>query len=226
MKSLLHIASLALGLIGNLWDKNPLDSLVLLNTTEQKIEYRVKWSTTKLVLTQGDLITQHVDAIVNPANVRLMNFGGVALAINNAAGPSLQAHIDSLPCNADGKYLKVGQALVTDAFNLTNNGIQHIVHAVGPDTRRTWQAASKEKLLARTYISILEEAAKHDEITTIALPSISTGIFGYDVNEASPIALNQVISWIKNHPLRFKEVRFVLWPDNFNVYKNILNTSK
>lgn len=222
MNIIMQIASVLVSLMGSAWHQEPLNSLIALSASDERLEYRVKLSTTKLVIAVGDVTTESVDAIVNPANVYLANFGGVALAIDTAAGPHLKECIDHLPKNAQGKYLEIGQALTTDAFNLHAVGIKHIIHAVGPDTRVPAQDVQKEQLLAATYTAILDEAKKTESIQSVAVPSISTGIFGYDINQAAPIALSQIITWIKKNPFRLKEVRIVVWPANFQVYKDIL----
>ncbi len=129
----------------------------------------------------GDITAEHVDAIVNAANRRLLGGGGVDGAIHRAAGAErLQA-----ACRAIGEC-PPGQAVVTDGFDLP---ARHIVHTVGP----VWHGggSGEPEMLASCYRSALAVA---DEVgaRTIAFPAISTGVFGYPPALAAEVAVTTV----------------------------------
>ena len=92
---------------------------------------------TQLILEQGDITKKRVDAIVNAANEDLLGGDGVCGAIFKAAGwQKLQRACNQYPFLSDGKRCHVGHACITPSFNLKNNGVKNIIHAVGPDCRR------------------------------------------------------------------------------------------
>ena len=128
----------------------------------------------------GDITTLDVDAIVNAANARLLPGGGVCGAIHRAAGPALAA-----ACAAIGRC-PTGEACITPGFRLP---ARFVVHAVGPQ----WQggAAGEPAQLAGAYRNALV-AARDAGCTSIAFPSISTGIYGYPLAEATRIAVETV----------------------------------
>ncbi len=192
---------------------------------QAKIEINVNG--TKITLVQGDILTQNVDAIVNPANTRLDHCGGLAAKIRDAAGGQpFQEFCDRLllktdPYQNQNNKLSVGCALLTEGFKLNKK----IIHVVGPDTRIDWQDRDKVFHLQTAYMNALYLAKKH-KIRTIAFPSISTGIFEFDINQAAPIAIEEVINYLKNIDTGITEVRFVMFDQNdFEVYKRILESS-
>lgn len=164
-----------------------------------------------LELTGGDLVKQDVDAVVNAANKHLANGGGVAGAIFTAAGATEL----SAACQPIGGC-PTGEARITAGFRLK---ARHIIHAVGPryDAQNRKRSA---RLLASAYRSSLELASQH-QITSIAFPSISTGIYGYPAADAAPVALQTVIDYLRSHP-EIHLVRFVLWSDNLDIYAQAL----
>ncbi|HEX4069210.1 MAG TPA: macro domain-containing protein [Candidatus Babeliales bacterium] len=175
--------------------------------------------TTKITIVQGDITQQKVDAIVNAANEDLRHGGGVARAISKAAGPRLQKYCDAMPALIDGERCPMGKAVITPAFDLEKIGIKKIVHTTGP--RGT--TPHKKQLLRDAYTNSLQVAADNG-LRSMAFPAISTAIFGYDINEATPIAFAAVKGFIKKHPKAFDEVRFVLFSDNdLAVYKKWTN---
>ncbi|MEI8308563.1 MAG: macro domain-containing protein [Chloroflexales bacterium] len=153
-----------------------------------------------LELIRGDIVAQTTDAIVNAANERLAAGGGVCGAIFAAAGHRrLAAACRPLaPC-------PTGEARITPGFALP---ARHIIHAVGPVYRRA-DLAGSAALLAGAYRSSLEVAAQHG-LASVAFPSISTGIFGYPVADASSVALGTVRQFLTS-PGSLRLVRFVLW---------------
>lgn len=151
-------------------------------------------------LVQGDIVQQHVAAIVNAANSSLSGGGGVDGAIHRAAGPELMRE-----CRTLGGC-PTGQARITGGYRLP---ARHVIHTVGPvyqDGRH-----GEAELLASAYRSSLELASAHG-LTTIAFPSISTGIYGYPLNKAATIALRTTIDYLRAHA-DLTLVRFVLWGD-------------
>ena len=162
---------------------------------EGSLRYTVNQSTVELI--QGDIVGQDVDAIVNAANSALSGGGGVDGAIHRAAGPELLAE-----CRTLGRC-PTGEARITKGYRLP---ARYVIHAVGPVYQRREEDA---KLLASTYHNSLELAARHG-IKTIAFPAISTGIYGYPLDQATPIALQTVKQFLEQHP-EIRLVRFVLW---------------
>lgn len=156
-------------------------------------------ATTTLDLVQGDITTEATDAIVNAANSALGGGGGVDGAIHRAAGPQLvRESLTKAPC-------PTGEARITKGYNLA---AKHVIHAVGP-VYGTDEAAQK---LSSAYQYSLKLAQEND-LKSLAFPAISTGIYGYPLREAAPIALNAVYAYIKTHKPAFELVRFVLFND-------------
>ena len=177
-------------------------------TTEIDISKPITIGTTEITIMQGDITQQYIDAIVNAANEHLSHGGGVALAISKAAGPEFQKYSDAMPIISNGEKCPTGSAVITPAFKLEKNGIKKVIHATGP----RGDNPNKKQLLYDTYYNSLQVA--HDNgLKSIAFPAISTAIFGYDINEATPVAFAATRDFIKAHPKAFVEVRFVLFSD-------------
>ena len=134
----------------------------------------------RLDLTQGDITTLAVDAIVNAANSTLLGGGGVDGAIHRAAGPELLAECRTLGGCA------TGEAKITAGYRLQ---ARHVIHTVGP-VWRGGEHGEPEKL-ANCYRNSLRLAVEN-EIKSIAFPAISCGIFGYPLDQAVTIALREV----------------------------------
>lgn len=136
----------------------------------------------ELFIRQGDITTLGLDAIVNAANSRLAGGGGVDGAIHRAAGvEALQRACQAII--ADIGSLPAGEAAITPGFNLPAT---HIIHTVGP----IWRGGDNDEpeQLRNAYLNSLRLASQHD-ITTIAFPAISCGVYGYPVEQAARIAL-------------------------------------
>lgn len=136
----------------------------------------------------ADLLAQDVDAIVNAANERLAHGGGIAGAIARAAGPALEEESRA----AGG--CPVGGAVVTTAGNLRQRAV---IHAVGPVWRGGGQGEAE--LLAGCHRAVVARAHEHG-LATVALPAVSTGIFGYPAHLAAPVAVATVAEALGRTP--------------------------
>ena len=191
--------------------------LVQQPTVVQPVEQKtIMIGTTRIAIVQGDLLKQKsVDAIINAANENLSHGGGVALAISKAAGPQLQTYSNKMPIVRNGKRCPTGSAVITPAFDLEKIGIKRIIHATGP----TGTMPNKAQLLRDAYQNSLQVACNNG-LKSVAFPAISTAIFGYDINEATPVAFKAVKDFIEKHPGKLEEVRFVVRSDSdLTVYK-------
>jgi O-acetyl-ADP-ribose deacetylase len=150
-----------------------------------------------LALLQGDIVTVQADAIVNAANSALAGGGGVDGAIHRAGGSSIMAE-----CRKIGGC-PTGSAVATTAGKLR---AKYVFHAVGPIYRG---GSEDERLLASAYKSCLDLAEQY-KVESIAFPSLSTGVYGYPLDLAAPIALRTIIEHIKE-PTSLKQITFVLF---------------
>jgi O-acetyl-ADP-ribose deacetylase (regulator of RNase III) len=161
-----------------------------------------------LELVTGDITTQHTTAIVNAANSRLAGGGGVDGAIHRAGGPSIMAE-------ARQKYPQgcaTGEAVITGAGYLP---ARFVIHAVGPIWRGGQQG--EEQQLRSAYQHSLQAAVQHN-CASVALPSLSTGAYGYPVACAARTALQAVVTFLEaqRQPAL---VRFVLFDtDTYDSY--------
>jgi O-acetyl-ADP-ribose deacetylase (regulator of RNase III) len=148
----------------------------------------VKIGSSVLELVQGDITEQDTEAIVNAANRRLLGGGGVDGAIHRAAGPELLAE-----CRTLGGC-ETGDAVITRGYELK---AKYVIHTVGPVYREA--NPSTERLLESAYRRSLEVALANG-IRSVAFPSISTGVYGYPLEEAAPVAVRTVIGFVRGHP--------------------------
>ena len=154
----------------------------------------------RIAVTQGDITTFQVDAIVNAANKSLLGGGGVDGAIHRAAGPELKEE-----CRKLGGC-ETGQAKITKGYRLP---AKHVIHTVGP----VWHGGDRdeERLLAECYKNSLQLAVDNG-LKTVAFPSISTGAYGFPIEKAAPIAIGTVKEFLENHP-EIEKVYFVTFSD-------------
>lgn len=164
----------------------------------------VRIGTSSIELVQGDITQQRIDAIVNAANSSLMGGGGVDGAIHRAGGPQILEECKQI--RADQGKLPTGQAVATTAGKMH---ARWVIHTVGP----RWKGgkASEPELLEGCYLGSLA-VARELGARTIAFPSISTGIYGYPVHQAAPVALGAVARSLNDHGA-IDTVRFVLFDD-------------
>ena len=170
-----------------------------------------------LRLVQGDITNEAVDAIVNAANSSLMGGGGVDGAIHRRGGPAILEDCKIIRRDQYPQGLPTGQAVVTTGGALP---ARHVIHTVGP----VWHGGDRDErtLLADAYRNSMEQAYQHG-LRTVAFPAISTGIFGFPIDLAAPIALGTVVEAARRHPGAFDEVRFILFStDDFEVYRQAL----
>ncbi|MDF3293454.1 O-acetyl-ADP-ribose deacetylase [Streptomyces silvisoli] len=157
---------------------------------------------THITLAKGDITTQHVDAIVNAANSSLLGGGGVDGAIHRGGGPQILAECRALRASRYGKGLPTGRAVATTAGRLP---ARWVIHTVGP----VWSASEdRSAALASCYRESLRAA---DELgaRTVAFPAISTGIYGWPMDDGARIAVRTV----RETETSVDEVRFVLFDD-------------
>jgi O-acetyl-ADP-ribose deacetylase (regulator of RNase III) len=154
-----------------------------------------------LELVEGDITTQDTEAIVNAANSALQVGGGVDGAIHRAGGPAILAETSKLGGCA------TGDAVITTGGRLR---ARYVIHAVGPVYWREGAQRAAE-LLASAYRRSLEVAAENG-VRSLAFPSISTGAYGYPMEQAAPVALRTVLDFLAGQPEAGIElVRFVLY---------------
>jgi len=141
----------------------------------------------KIEIAKVNITTLQVDVIVNAANSSLLGGGGVDGAIHQAAGPELV-----IECRQLGGC-ETGQAKITDGYKLP---AKYIIHTVGP----VWNGGSKgePELLISCYVASLKLAVERD-IKTIAFPAISCGVYGYPIEQASKIAIQETMNFLEEH---------------------------
>ncbi len=148
-------------------------------------------------IVQGDITDQVVDAIVNPANSHLILGAGVAGAIRNKGGPTIQEE-----CTRIG-WCDVGEAVITGAGRLP---ARYVIHAVGP---RLGEGNEPGKLASATRASL--QLAEERGLRSIALPAISTGVFGFPLEACAQIMLRVIIDMTFEDLQNLKEIRFCLF---------------
>jgi O-acetyl-ADP-ribose deacetylase (regulator of RNase III) len=164
----------------------------------------------KIECVQGDITKQAgFDAVVNAANAELRPGGGVAGAIHRAAGPRLEEECRPLA------PIKPGQAVITGGHRLPN---RYVIHCLGPVYGVD---RPSDRLLAECYRNALKLAEEHG-VPSIAFPAISTGAFGYPMEEAAQVALETVLE-LAPALKTVRVIRFVLRDEKaLRVHEEIL----
>ena len=163
-------------------------------------------NSTKMTLVKGDITLLKVDAIVNAANSGLMGGGGVDGAIHMAGGPAIVEECRVI-------VSKIGRLPA-----------KYVIHTVGP----VWRGGGSREaeVLASCYTESLKIAGAK-ELSSIAFPAISTGVYGYPPDLAAGVAVNAVTGYLKNNPTTLKSVQFVVYDGNaLQIYTGILNSVK
>jgi O-acetyl-ADP-ribose deacetylase (regulator of RNase III) len=156
----------------------------------------------RIALIRADITTLTVDAVVNAANQSLAGGGGVDGAIHRAAGPELMQELrqryDSCP---------TGSAVITGGGRLS---ARHVIHAVGP----RWRDGDhgEPELLESAYRSAFALASEHS-CAAVAAPSISTGIYGFPIELAAPIAIGAADDALTRPDTSLREITFALFSD-------------
>lgn len=163
----------------------------------------------KIIIQKGDITKSPTQAIVNAANSDLVGGAGVCGAIFQAAGWDKLQHACDAYKQKGRATCPTGQARITDSFNLKNQGIKYIIHAVGPDCRIITDATEQDELLAQSYKNSLQLAEDY-RLETIAFPFISSAIYAFPKQRASRIALKSCIKMLKELD-HVKEVHFILF---------------
>lgn len=154
------------------------------------VEKKIRKSTLRLV--HGDITERNVDAIVNAANSHLQHGGGVAGAIVRKGGQSIQDESDQIG------FVPVGDAGITGAGTLP---AKYVIHAVGP---RMGEGDEENKLKSAVWNSLRVAAEKG--LKSIAMPAISSGIFGFPKDKCAKILVNESKNYLQNNPINSIEV--------------------
>ena len=165
-------------------------------------EFKVGKATLRLV--KGDISNMETDAIVNATNNSLMGGGGVDGAIHRKGGHKILEECKKIRATTWPQGLPTGKAVITGAGNLK---ARYIIHTVGPVYRGGNQG--EPKLLEQAYCNSLKLAA-YEGLKSVAFPSISTGAYGYPIEEACHIALKTVKNFLEKEDY-LNEVVFVLF---------------
>jgi O-acetyl-ADP-ribose deacetylase (regulator of RNase III) len=165
----------------------------------------------EIEVSKGDIANQpDFEAVVNAANAQLTTGGGVAGAIHSAAGPGLYKECKPLA------PISPGEAVITGAHKLPN---KYLIHCLGPVYGRDNPA---DKLLGNCYKNALK-CSEDKQVKSVALPAISTGVFGYPIKEATKISFNTILAEIPKLK-HLQKLKFVLFSEaDLKIYEAMLD---
>lgn len=195
-----------LGFMINPWGQK----LVLEKDTVQMLKSYERRAHISII--RGSVLEPHVSAIVNAANNSLLGGGGVDGAIHRAAGPELLAECRTL------NGCETGAAKSTKAYNITT--ADDIIHTVGP----VYSGKPTDRVqLSSCYISSLDESFENGN-DSVAFPCISTGVYGYPLDEAAHVALTSIANWLDDHYGILKNVYICCFRDEeYEAYMHLIN---
>ena len=160
--------------------------------------------TGRVIIKTGDITKENVDAVVNAANSTLMGGGGVDGAIHRAGGPEIKKECEEIRRTQYPDGLPTGQAVITTAGKMA---AKYVIHTVGPVYGRGGK--DKAELLAACYRNSLKLAADN-KLKTIAFPAISTGVYGYPLDEAAKVSSSEIGKFLSGNS-SIHEVRLVFF---------------
>ncbi|MDR3562544.1 MAG: O-acetyl-ADP-ribose deacetylase [Negativicutes bacterium] len=177
---------------------------------------KLRYHNTIISAEVGDITAQDTDAIVNAANSRLAGGGGVDGAIHAKGGPAIMRELDGIRKAQGG--CPPGQAVITTGGCLK---AKYVIHTVGPIYSGQ---ANDAAVLANCYRASLQLAQSHG-LKTLAFPSISTGAYGYPIEQAAPVAIATVLTQLPG--CDFSEIRFILFSDrDYQEYRKELSEGR
>jgi O-acetyl-ADP-ribose deacetylase (regulator of RNase III) len=174
----------------------------------EKKSISIQMNGTRLELLEGDITELEVDAIVNAANVQLQLGSGVAGAIKRKGGPSIQKECDRIGSTP------VGTAVITGAGELN---AKHVIHAVGPKMGE----GDEDRKLSSAVRASLALADRHG-LKSIALPAISTGVFGYPVDRCARVTLTEIHRYLQGGTKLERVVVSLFGEDTFKTFRQEL----
>jgi len=169
----------------------------------------------KIIIKKGDITKEQVDAIVNAANSHLKHGGGVALAIVRAGGQEIQKESDEIIKKIG--FLPTGNAVITNAYRLP---CKFVIHTVGP----IYGEGNEDEMLSRAIYNSLYLAHLYN-LKSIALPAVSSGIFGFPKDRCAKILIDTSIDFLSSIKTSIEKVVFCLFDDEtFNYFLSYYNS--
>jgi len=169
----------------------------------------------KIIIKKGDITKEQVDAIVNAANSHLKHGGGVALAIVRTGGQEIQKESDEIIKKIG--FLPTGNAVITNAYRLP---CKFVIHTVGP----IYGEGNEDEKLSRAIYNSLYLAHLYN-LKSIALPAVSSGIFGFPKDRCAKILIDTSIDFLSSIKTSIEKVVFCLFDDEtFNYFLSYYNS--
>lgn len=182
----------------------------------QEVARRTLENGCAMCVVRADLTTLEVDAVVNAANPALRGGGGVDGAIHRAGGPTILAECQAWVARSGP--LPTGQAMATRAGRLP---ARRVFHTVGP----VYRGPQDAEALASCYCECLKLALEHG-CRTVAFPGISTGVHGYPISEAAPLAVHAVQEFLMRHQAPAEVVFCTYDPESTQAYRQLLEPDR